>query len=215
MKTKIFKSVTLAAVLAFTVSCKDNENEVEASAAQDAATATIEAVTYTVDASNSNIEWVGSKVAGQHNGDISIKSGMVMVNGKSIESGEFTIDMNTIAVTDLKGEEADGLRGHLSSEDFFDVEKFPTATFTVTGVSEKDGKTMLEGNLTMKEQTKNVAFPVTVKYDGDKMMLDSETFTIDRTDWGIKYGSESLADVVKDKAISDDIELKVNLVASK
>ncbi len=215
MKTRHLKSIALAAIVAFTMSCKDAENEVEASEAEEAAEATEQAVTYNVDTEASKIEWLGSKVGGSHNGTIALQDGMVKVADQKLQSGEFQIDMSSITVTDLTGDKAMDLKGHLQSGDFFAADKYPTAKFVVTGVSTQNNQSMLKGNLTMKGITKNVSFPVNVKYDGDKMMLNSETFTVDRTDWGIKYGSSSLADTVKDKAISDDMELTVNLVATK
>ena len=204
-------------MMIFAVSCKDTPNEVDAMDAETEAMASDAAVTYNVDTDASIINWEGSKVGGMHTGTIDIQSGMVMVNGENVESGEFTIDMNSIAVTDLEGESAMSLKAHLEgtaegkATDFFNTPEYPTAKFVVTGLN---GNT-LEGNLTLKDITKNVSFPVNVSYDGDRMMLTSEEFTIDRTDWGIVYGSTTLADTVKDKAISDDMTLKVNLVATK
>jgi polyisoprenoid-binding protein YceI len=146
---------------------------------------------------------------------------MVTVNGEALESGEFVIDMTSIEVTDLEGDSATNLKSHLEGTvegkqtDFFNTPVYPTAKFVVTGLSTVGTKTMLEGNLTLKDVTKNVSFPVGVTYDGNKMMLTSEEFTIDRTDWGIQYGSKTFTDIVADKAISDDIKLTVNLVATK
>lgn len=218
MTRNFLKISSIAAVMIFTVSCKENANEVEAMDAETEAMASEAAVTYNVDTAASTIEWIGSKPTADHTGTIALSSGMVQVNGETVESGEFTVDMTSIAVTDITEEEgASNLKAHLEGTvdgketDFFNVKKYPTASFVVTGLN---GNT-LEGNLTLKDVTKNVSFPVSVSYDGDKMMLTSEEFTIDRTDWGIVYGSSSLADVVADKAISDDITLKVNLVATK
>lgn len=217
MTHNFLKISSIAAVMAFTVSCKENPNEVEAMDAETEAMASAEAVTYTVDTEASTIDWVGSKPTADHTGTIAIKSGMVQVTGGAVESGEFTVDMTSITVTDLEGESKMNLKAHLEGTaegkqtDFFNTPKYPTAKFVVTGLNGD----VLEGNLTLKDVTKNVSFPVSVSYDGDKMMLTSEEFTIDRTDWGIVYGSTSLADVVADKAISDDIKLKVNLVATK
>lgn len=221
MKRNFLKITGMAAVIAFTVACKDNKNEVDATAETDAAEATVEAVTYTVDTEASTIAWVGSKPTADHTGNISLASGMVTVNGDVLESGEFTIDMTSIEVTDLEGDSATSLKSHLEGTvegketDFFNTPKFPTAKFVVTGLTTMGEKTMLEGNLTLKDVTKNVSFPVTVAYEGDKMMLNSEQFTIDRTDWGIQYGSSTFTDIVADKAISDDIKLTISLVATK
>ncbi|KQC33110.1 lipid-binding protein [Nonlabens sp. YIK11] len=216
--TRNFLKITgIASMMIFAVSCKENPNEVDATEAETEAMATEAAVTYTVDTAASEIMWEGTKVGGAHTGTIDLKSGMVMVNGETVESGEFVVDMTSITVTDLEGESAMSLKAHLEgtaegkATDFFNTPEYPEAKFVVTGLN---GNT-LEGNLTLKDVTKNVSFPVSVSYDGDKMMLTSEEFTIDRTDWGIVYGSASLTDTVKDKAISDDMKLKVNLVATK
>jgi polyisoprenoid-binding protein YceI len=217
MTHNFLKMASLAAVIAFTVACKDNKNEVDATAAENEAMASEAAVTYTVDTTASTIDWTGSKPTGDHTGIISLQNGSVQINGEVVEGGEFTIDMTSITVTDLEGESAMSLKSHLEGTvegketDFFNTPVFPTAKFVVT---ELNGTT-LEGNLTLKDVTKNVSFPVVISFDGDKMMLSSEEFTINRTDWGIVYGSSSLIDVVADKAISDDIKLKINLVATK
>ncbi|AZQ44750.1 YceI family protein [Nonlabens ponticola] len=217
MTRNFLKITSMAAVVAFTVACKDAKNEVDATAAEDEATATEAAVTYTVDADASTISWVGSKPTEDHTGTIDLQGGLVKVNGETIESGEFTIDMGSIEVTDLEGEAAQNLKAHLEGTvdgkqtDFFNVPKYPTAKFVVTGLNDN----MLEGNLTLKDVTKNVSFPVMVSYDGDKMMLKSEEFTIDRTDWGIQYGSANFTDIVADKAISDNIKLTLDVVATK
>jgi polyisoprenoid-binding protein YceI len=221
MKRSFLKITGMAAVIAFTVACKDNKNEVNAAAEEDAAVATVEAVTYNVDIASSNIAWVGSKPTEDHTGNIALQSGMIKVNGEVVESGEFTIDMTSIEVTDLEGDAATNLKSHLEGTvegketDFFNTPKYPTAKFVVTGITTEGAITMLEGNLTLKDVTKNVSFPVGVTYDGAKMMLSSEEFTIDRTDWGIQYGSSNFTDIVANKAISDDIKLTVSLVAIK
>lgn len=218
MVHNFLKVSSVAAIMVFAVSCKENPNEVDAMDAETEAMASDAAVTYNVDTAASSIAWSASKIGGTHTGTIALESGTVQVNGETVESGDFTIDMTSIVVTDLTEEEGAGnLKAHLQGTvegketDFFNTPKFPTAKFVVTALN---GNT-LEGNLTLKEITKNVSFPVSVSYDGDKMMLTSEEFTIDRTDWGITYGSASLTDTVKDKAISDDMKLKVNLVATK
>ena len=125
--------------------------------------------------------------------------------------------MNTIVNLDIPADkEGNGkLVGHLKSADFFDVEKFPSAAFTVTGYEMVDGKGMLSGNLKMKDKENNVTFPVSMTVDGDSFTLTSETFTIDRSKWDVRYGSKSFFDDLGDKFIDNDIELKVMLSAKK
>ena len=216
MNTKFLKITALAAFVALS-SCKDKAEEAETKAAEEAAVAEATAVTFKVDTDRSTIVWKGFKPTGSHEGTISIKEGNIAVNDKTVESGKFTIDMSTIVVTDIpESEEGNAkLQGHLSGPDFFDVKGFPTAEFEVTGLENKEGKTMLSGNLTMKGETNNISLPVKTSFDEDMMTLKSETFTIDRSKWNIKYGSKSFFDDLGDKFINDDIELTVNLVAKK
>ncbi|WP_411894677.1 YceI family protein [Winogradskyella sp. A2] len=217
MKTSFLKIFAVVALITFT-NCGDNKaKEAETKAAEEAAVAEVSAITFNASTENSMIEWKGFKPTGSHNGTIAISEGSVSVNNGTVESGDFTIDMGSIVVTDIPAEEEGNakLRGHLTSDDFFDVEKFPTAKFEVTGISTVEGKTMLSGNLTMKEKTNNISIPVTTSIEGDTMKLTSETFTIDRSKWNVQYGSKSFFDNLGDKFINDDIELKVTLVASK
>lgn len=52
--------------------------------------------------------------------------------------------------------------GHLLSDDFFNVEKFPKLTFTSTGIEKTgDDEYKLVGNLTIRDITKSVVLHVT------------------------------------------------------
>ena len=217
MKRKIVTVLALSALVIGITGCKDKTQEAETSAAESVATAESTATTYTTNVSESTIEWLGSKPTGTHNGTIAIETGDFQVVDGNIQSGAFKIDMNSIVDLDIPAEEEGNgkLVGHLKSADFFDVEKFPYASFEITSVEEKEGKTMLSGNLKLKDKVNNVTFPVSVSMDGDAMTLTSETFTIDRSKWDARYGSKSFFDNLGDKFISDDIELKINVVASK
>ncbi len=216
MKTYFLRIFTLVALISFS-SCGEKAKEAETKEAEEAAVAKETAVTYMVNTDKSTIHWTGSKPTGTHNGTIAIKEGKFSLADGAIESGNFTIDMNSIVVSDIPEEdEKNGqLAGHLKSPDFFNVEAHPAAMFEVTGMSTVDGKTMLSGNLTLKEKTNNISIPVSTEMKDDMMTLTSETFTIDRSKWNVEYGSKSFFDDLGDKFISDDIELKVDLVASK
>ena len=152
MKKSISKLVLVAGIVLGTVSCKDDtKNELNPGEAQDAAVATEEAVSYEIDTTKSSIEWKGTKPTGEHIGTIDISEGTLMATNDSIISGEVTIDMNTITVLDEDMEEKDrtSLENHLKGTvegketDFFNVEKYPTATFEITGVTEENGETLL------------------------------------------------------------------------
>ena len=212
----------VAAMLSLTVACKgDKENK--AGEAEDAANASAEAVAYNVDTTATVIEWTGSKQVASHHGIIKLLTGIVYVKGSAIESGNFTIDMNSIQTTDVDDPKGKSdLEAHLkgtnmneSDDHFFNVKKYPEGKFEITKIGEENGKTMVEGNLTLKGTTKNVKFPATVKVSDTEVTIDSEKFTIDRTQWKVNYGSKSVFSDLGDKFINDEIELVVKLKAKK
>ncbi len=197
------------------VSCKKAKNETEANEAEEVANVS-GAASYTADASASTIAWKGSAPTKSHNGTISVSEGSLALDGGKLTGGNFIIDMNSIVCLDIENEEYNGkLVGHLKSADFFDVEKNGFSAFAITGVEEKDGKTMVKGNLTMKGIKKNIEFPAMLSVDGDAISLTSETFTIDRTEWDIKYNSGKFFEDLKDKLINDNIELSFTVKATK
>ncbi|MUV03134.1 YceI family protein [Flavobacterium rakeshii] len=223
MKNK-FTLLMLCASLALTVSCKkDNTDNAETTEAVEAKEATAEAVKYNVNTEESVIDWTGSKPTGKHTGTIKISEGEFAVKNDSVESGKFTLDMNSITVTDLEaGNGKEDLEGHLkglgkeeTADHFFNVNKYPTGTFEITGITQEEGKTMVEGNLTLKETTKNIKFPATITVTPEAVTLVSESFKIDRTLWKVNYSSKSIFDNLGDKYVDDEIEIKVNVKAAK
>ncbi len=170
-------------------------------------------VSYKVEASKSKVEWLAKKVTGQHNGTVALTSGNLVVNGDKIIGGSFIVDMTSIVCSDLTGEWNGKLVGHLKSDDFFSVENNPSSKFEITKVVESAGNTTIEGNLTIKGITKPISFPASVSKKGN-VIVAIATIKIDRTKYDIKYGSKSFIEGIGDKAIDDDFELKVNLVAT-
>ena len=217
MKKSIATIFTIAALILSTNGCKDKAKEANTKDAEAVATTEATAEKYIANVGESTIEWKGFKPTGTHNGTINLENGVLNVVDGKINSGTFLIDMKSIEVLDIpKDDEYNGkLTGHLKSDDFFDVEKHPNAAFEITGLSEAEGKTMLSGNLTLKDTKNNVTFPVTVTNTDDTLTLTSESFTIDRSKWNVKYGSKSFFDDLGDKFINDDIELKIAVKATK
>ncbi|HKJ47562.1 MAG TPA: YceI family protein [Christiangramia sp.] len=219
---RIFLNAFVIAGLGLAVTgCKNNNNEAEVSEEKEVAMAQAETMEFTVDTAESVIEWQGEKPTGTHTGVIKVANGSFKANDSIIESGTFVIDMQSIEVTDLEGDQKQNLEAHLKGTvegkegDFFNVNEFPKATFEVTGITEEEGQAMLQGNLTIKEETKNIAFPVNISKDGESLQITSEDFTIDRTKWNVNYGSKSVFDGLGDKFINDDVTLKINLKAKK
>ena len=183
-----------------------------------------------VDLTASTIMWEGSKPAGKHNGTISISAGELTYDANGdISGGNFTLDMNSITVTDLQpGDGKEDLEAHLKGstekdqDDFFNVAKYPTGTFAITSITPITGSTdgsthAVKGNLTLKDVTKEVSFNAMVKSNDTKTEFKIETpeFMINRTQWNINYGSKTIFNNLKDKFINDDIKLKLVVVARK
>lgn len=219
---KTIINTALIAVMAFgAVACNNSNKEAKTSEAKEAAEATQEAVDYTVDTQASTIKWKGEKPTGSHNGFVNLSQGTLSVKDNVIEAGNFTIDMNSITDEDLEGEKKANLEAHLKGTvegqegDFFNVNKYPTATFELTGAEAMGDHTMVKGNLTIKDQTNHIEFPANITMDADKVTIESKTFSIDRTKWNVNYGSKSVFDNLGDKFINDEIELTISLVAKK
>lgn len=216
MKKMVFSLAVVTAISL--VGCKNNNANQNAEQQNVEAQASEKAVTYNVVPSQTTIEWVGAKPAGKHNGTLSVSEGKVVVDAGKLVSGEFTLDMNSITVLDLEGDDKGYLEGHLKgtakeddADHFFNVNKYPTGTFVLKSF---DG-TNVFGDLTIKGVTKPISFPATVSVTDSEVSLVSNTFTINRVDFGVNYGSKSVFDNLKDKFINDDIELIVKVKATK
>ena len=160
-----------------------------------------------INVENSKVVWKGYKVTGSHEGVIAIKSGHLNFDKDKLTGGSFIIDMSTITNTDLEGEYKGKLEGHLKSDDFFGVEKFPTASLIFTNVA-STGKNSYEvtGDITIKGKTETVSLNISVY--GSKANV---SLKIDRTKFDVRYGSTSFFDGLKDKAIYDEFDLVADL----
>ncbi|MFL1013312.1 YceI family protein [Flavisericum labens] len=217
MKKKFVTLLFITALSVTVMGCKDKAKEAKTGEAEAPASAEVVSETYKADLDESTVEWKGFKPTGEHFGTIAIERGSFDVTNGNIVGGSFIIDMKSIVVKDMPADDKMNIKltGHLKSPDFFDVDTHPSAGFTITGIQEVNGKTMLSGNLTIKDIKNNITIPVSVSHAGDQLTLESETFTIDRSKWNVKYGSKSFFDNLGDKFINDDIELKVSVKATK
>ena len=120
----------------------------------------------------------------------------------------------TKSIYKQKGISIQKLIGHLKSDDFFSVAKNPTAKLDITKVETKENNTIVNGKLTIKGITQDISFPASVSKKGN-VVVAIATIRIDRTKYDIKYGSKSFIEGIGDKAIDDEFELQVNLVAIK
>ncbi|WP_052343437.1 YceI family protein [Saccharicrinis fermentans] len=162
-----------------------------------------------VDTDKSSVKWEGKKIGGSHNGAILLKEGSFTLKGSKITEGTFIIDMASISNADIEDKDYKAkLIGHLKSDDFFSVEKYPTATLKVTGSTAfKNDIAKVTGDLTIKGQTHPIDFEVSKNGH-----IFTTQLTVDRAQYDIRYGSKSFFDNLGDKVIYDDFTLDISIV---
>lgn len=208
----IILSVIVIAVSAFTFnsvnkSTPDVKNDLK-----------IEAGIYEANVKSSKITWLGRKVTSSHNGTVELASGSLEFDGNGLTGGTFELDMTTIKNIDLTDKKKNAkLVGHLKSDDFFSVKSHPKATFKITSVSRKkkgDNNYKIAGDLTIKGITHPLSFPAKIEGNGNTVNALAKV-TFDRAKYNVKFQSGSFFENLGDKAIYDDIEMEVSLVANK
>jgi len=154
-------------------------------------------------AESSSIEFVGAKVSGDHRGSFGTPNGSLTLGGPD----EIKTLSVQVATTELQIE-PDGLNKHLRGEDFFDVDKYPKASFALASASKKEGSTYeIVGDLELRGVTKRISFPGTIKFTAGKVDATA-SFKIKRKDFGIVY------DGMADDVIKDDVLLDLKLAFS-
>ncbi len=217
-KSTIIAAILMISASIFVISC--GKDKPVTSESNEVLTTTNGQI-YVIDTMNSKAEWKGFKVVKSDNtshiGTLKFESGEVTVKDNKLESGQFVIDMNSIANEDLK--ETDGnakLIGHLKSADFFDVEKFPTASYEITKISEapagSDYNTVLDGNLTLKGITKPATFNANVKIKDGELSIATEPKDINRDEFGIKFQMPAAEGLIKNEI---NVQLKVKAIEKK
>lgn len=208
------KKIILLIAITATVFASCNGEKKEKTAIKEAVKVTVNAENLNnVDVAASVLNWEGSKPTGSHNGTVALKSGGLLVEAGTLTQGVFVVDMNSITNTDMAGSNgAAKLEGHLKASDFFDVAVYPTAKFVITSVVDTEGKLAVTGNLTIKNTTKSITIPATIATAEGITTFKSETFTIDRTDFGVVYASKKLDAALKDKFINDLMEMSFSVV---
>jgi polyisoprenoid-binding protein YceI len=192
-----------------------------ATAPKAAKVATVADPAYKLQPQLSTLGWEGKAVTHGHNGTMNFSSGELLVKGNSIVGGTVTVDMKTMKATDIKDAESQGkFVGHMSSDDFFGATTYPTSTFKIVSVTPIKGaakdadNVTIAGDMTIKGVTQRISFPAKAGVKGGIASATGKV-TIDRTKFGLKYGSKSFFDSLGDKAINDTFDLTFNVIAKK
>lgn len=169
-----------------------------------------------VDITKSEVGWSAKSISDTHEGKVSLSEAQLEFSNGKLTGGMFVADMNTIVVTDI-ADSTDNSHfvEHLTDEDFFETNKFPTASFVITEVTPgENNRYNVAGNMKIRNVEQPVNFEAVMVEDEAGKRLTAE-FTIDRTRFGIEYGAQGKRGSEKDWFILNDIFLKVNIVAGK
>jgi polyisoprenoid-binding protein YceI len=157
----------------------------------------------------SNIEWVGRKVTGAHNGTIAVKEGELILNEGKITGGKFVVDTTSIRILDITDPATNAqFAGHLASDDFFSIQRFPEASFEITSATGNH----IVGNLTIKGITHPVDFDAEIHIAGEQLTATAR-IVIDRTQYEMKFRSGNFFQNLGDTLIYNEFELNVSLTA--
>ena len=170
---------------------------------------------FKIDAAKSTIGWVGKKVTGSHNGIIRIADGNLALTDGKLAGGNFTIDTRSISILDITDLNTNAqFAGHLASEDFFGIEKYPTATLEITSVSQGGNNTYhVAGELTIKGISHPIEFDAEVgDIQGDTLQASGKLI-IDRTKYDMRFRSGNFFKDLGDTLIYNDFTLNVLLNA--
>jgi polyisoprenoid-binding protein YceI len=218
--------IALVAVGLLAASCNSKEKS-DTAVATEQTVAESKGEVLAVDTTASVVNWKAFHKGGfaPRWGTLTVKSGDLSIEGGQVVAGNFNIDMASIKVDPASVTEKDkkpaDLETHLKSADFFDVAKNPVSDFKITSVTDlkepaKDAvagaNKTVSGNLTLSGKTMNVSFPAKVDVTDNSADIQAK-FTVNRTDWGIKFGT-SEADPAE-WMISKDIEIAIDVKAKK
>ena len=214
------KKFILPALLAVAVMSSCGSDAVEATDAKEVEEVKITA-TYSALGDHNHVDWKAWHLlrTKERSGNVSIKEAEVSVNENMLGGGKFVLDIAGLQVTGF-GEDTtsnEKLRGHLTSGDFFLTDSFPTATFEITDVDTMSGdfNTKISGNLTIKGVSKNITFNANTEITEEAVSISSESFEIDRSNWGLTYNTEGAEGVLADYAIMNEIEFTVHANVKK
>jgi polyisoprenoid-binding protein YceI len=154
---------------------------------------------------NSKVEFVAAKVTRSHQGSFKQFAGKIDLAPNNIPDSRVTIDIDTGSVVT----DEPALTAHLKTADFFDVAKYPKATFVSTKMESVNTSSAtpaftITGNFDLHGVKKSISFPANIQVTPDSVAVDAD-FAINRKDFGIVFAGKA------DDLIRDGVVIKLTL----
>ena len=165
------------------------------------------AETYTIDPAHTRVGFNA-----RHFGINTVKgkfnefTGKMTLDGNDLKNATATIQVQSID-TGVKQRD-----DHLRTPDFFDAKSFPTITFKSKRIESVGNQTVMIGDFTMRDVTKELRLPVTLSkpikdpWGTTRVGLETKA-KLDRKDYGFKYNDILESGIA---AVGDEIEIEIN-----
>ncbi len=177
---------------------------------------------YNLDTETSVVRWTGRNLFNHHQGTLKLSSGHIEIENGVLQSARFTLDMNSIACEDLVDTAYNAmLIHHLRDDDFFAVDRFPTAVFVCDRAAPLPSCTpgipnyTLHGSMTLRGVTQPLSFPAVIAAADADHLTGQAQFELDRTQFGSHYGSGKLFAFLGKHVVNDHIHLHIKLHATR
>ncbi|EFK06739.1 rhodanese-like protein [delta proteobacterium NaphS2] len=174
---------------------------------------------YEVDPDQSTIQWWGRNPNTTHFGNVGIAKGEMTVND-GIITGAVHMDMDVITNINLEGNRLQPvLIAHLKSDDFFLTRLFPEARFDITHAEPVEKPFLsvpnyrVEGALRIRGISAKQGFMATIANTPENGLAAEAHFDIDRTRWGVIYGSARFFEHLGMHLVFDLISFQVRIIA--
>lgn len=175
---------------------------------------------FVVDTEKSVVRWTGRNLFNHHEGTVKLASGAFELRDDSLHHAEFALDMRSIACSDL----TDGtwnamLLKHLATDDFFDSDNHPTATFVAEQATLIDGCTMgtpnyqIDGQFSLRGITRPLSFQAVIASEDSDHLTGQAELDLDRTEFGSIYGSGKFFAALGKHVVNDLIHLHLKIHA--
>ncbi len=177
---------------------------------------------YELDTETSVVRWTGRNLFNHHQGTLKLSGGHIEVQNGLLQSARFTLDMNSIACEDLVDTAYNAmLIRHLRDDDFFAVDRFPTAEFVCDRADPLPACTpgtpnyTLHGTMTLRGVTQPLSFPAVIAAADADHLTGQAQFELDRTQFGSHYGSGRLFAFLGKHVVNDHVHLHIKLHAKR